>query len=113
LPPPPLLSFALSKLDQDGRESVSVTGYGIDDSGNFFASYSDGLQESTGKLSLANFKSPENLVAVTGNLYAATLESGPAAAALANANTSNGRLGLLKSRTLSCPTSTSLSSWWR
>lgn len=93
-------NFAPSKLEQDGRESVSVTGYGIDDAGNFFARYSDGLTESTGKLALANFKSPQGLVAVTGNLYAATASSGPAAAALANANTSNGRLGLLKAGTL-------------
>lgn len=93
-------TFAPSKLNQDGRVSVSVTGYGIDDSGNFFARYSDGLTETTGKIALANFKSPEGLVAVTGNLFAATLSSGEPQAASPNSNTSNGRLGLIKSGTL-------------
>jgi flagellar hook protein FlgE len=92
--------FAPNKLDQDGRESGSLAGFSIDDDGNLIARYSNGLTDVKGQIAIANFKTPEKLRAVTGNLYAETRESGAAQAAGPNSNTSNGRLGVIKPGTL-------------
>ena len=92
--------FAPSKIDQDGHESGSLAGFSIDDEGNLIARYSNGLTDIKGQIAIANFKTPEKLRAVTGNLYAETRESGPAQSAAPNSNTSNGRLGVIKPGTL-------------
>ena len=93
-------TFAPNKLEQDGHSSGSLAGFSIDNDGNVVARYSNGLTDVKGQIALANFKTPEKLRAVTGNLYAATEESGSAQAAGPNSNTGNGRLGVLKPGTL-------------
>lgn len=92
--------FAPSKLQQDGRQSGSLAGFSIDNDGNLVARYSNGLTDIKGQIALANFKTPEKLRSVTGNLYAATEESGRPQSASPNSNTSNGRLGVIKPGTL-------------
>jgi flagellar hook protein FlgE len=77
-----------------------LAGFSIDNDGNVVARYSNGLTDVKGQIALANFKTPEKLRAVTGNLYAATEESGSPQAAGPNSNTGNGRLGVLKPGTL-------------
>jgi len=93
-------TFAPNKLEQDGHSSGSLAGFSIDNDGNVVARYSNGLTDVKGQIALANFKTPEKLRAVTGNLYAATEGSGEAQAAGPNSNTGNGRLGVLKPGTL-------------
>ncbi|MBU3693777.1 MAG: flagellar hook-basal body complex protein [Rhodocyclaceae bacterium] len=93
-------NFAPNKLDQDGHESGSLAGFSIDNDGNLLARYSNGLTDVKGQIAIANFKTPEKLRAVTGNLYAATQDSGAPQTAAPNSNTSNGRLGVIKPGTL-------------
>lgn len=62
--------------DQNGYGAGSLSGVGLDESGNVIASYSNGEKRYVAGVSLAKFLDPSALSMEGNNLFAATLESG-------------------------------------
>jgi flagellar hook protein FlgE len=58
--------------------------------------YSNGRTAVSGKIALANFRTPEALRSISGNLYVETIESGIAQLSDSDSTTANGRLGSIK-----------------
>lgn len=71
-------NFAVAGVTNDGYAAGSYTGSTISSDGSVEASYSNGQTVSAGKIALANFINPEGLTPVSGNLYAASNNSGEA-----------------------------------
>lgn len=69
--------FAVSDLAQDGYASGSLTGINVDPSGMVMARYSNGVTRAEGQVAMANFRNPQGLLAVGGNNWVETFDSGP------------------------------------
>jgi flagellar hook protein FlgE len=69
-------NFAVSGLTNDGYAPGSYSGTTINSSGQIQSTYSNGQTVSAGTLGLANFINPEGLTPITGNLFAASSNSG-------------------------------------
>lgn len=71
-------TFAIAGTTNDGYAPGNYTGATISPNGAVQATYSNGETKSAGTLALANFINPQGLQPITGNLYAATTNSGSA-----------------------------------
>ena len=70
--------FAVADLSQDGYASGDLTSINISNDGMVMASYSNGVTRSEAQLALANFRNPQGLLAVGGNNWVESFDSGPA-----------------------------------
>jgi len=70
-------TFAVSDLTQDGYASGSLTGINVEPSGMVMARYSNGVTRAEGQVAMANFRNPQGLLAVGGNNWIETFDSGP------------------------------------
>ncbi len=68
--------FAVSDLSQDGYASGMLTGINIEDNGTVMARYSNGVTRAEGQVALASFRNTQGLMAVGGNNWVETFESG-------------------------------------
>ncbi|RYF06919.1 MAG: flagellar hook protein FlgE [Comamonadaceae bacterium] len=68
--------FAVSELSQDGYTSGMLTGINIEDNGMVMARYSNGVTRAEGQVALASFRNTQGLMAVGGNNWVETFESG-------------------------------------
>jgi len=89
-------AFEAQALNQNGQTSGSLTGFSIDNTGQLISQYSNGRTAVSGKIALANFRTPEALRSISGNLYVETIESGIAQLSDSDSTTANGRLGSIK-----------------
>ena len=70
--------FAVADLSQDGYASGDLTSINISNGGMVMASYSTGVTRSEAQVALANFRNPQGLLAVGGNNWVESFDSGPA-----------------------------------
>ena len=70
--------FAVADLSQDGYASGDLTSLNISNDGMVMASYSNGVTRSEAQVALANFRNPQGLLAVGGNNWVESFDSGPA-----------------------------------
>lgn len=68
--------YSVAFVRQDGSSVGQLTGVTIDDDGFVVASYSNGEIKKLYKLPIADFSNPNGLQAITGNVFAQTLDSG-------------------------------------
>jgi flagellar hook protein FlgE len=73
------LAFGVSSLTSNGDGGGQFSGLQINDNGNVVAQYSNGSTKTLGTIALANFVNPNGLSPISGNEWAATQGSGPAA----------------------------------
>lgn len=69
--------FAVADLRQDGYASGELTGINISNDGMVMASYSNGVTRAEAQVALANFRNPQGLLAVGGNNWVESFDSGP------------------------------------
>jgi flagellar hook protein FlgE len=69
-------SFAVTKLDQDGYPPGNLAGISIQDNGIVMAQYSNGQSLAAGQVELANFRNPQGLQPMAGNMWAITQAAG-------------------------------------
>lgn len=70
--------FAVADLSQDGYTSGDLTSINISNDGMVMASYSNGVTRAEAQVALANFRNPQGLLAVGGNNWVESFDSGPA-----------------------------------
>ncbi|HCE28600.1 MAG TPA: flagellar basal-body rod protein FlgF [Comamonadaceae bacterium] len=70
--------FAVADLTQDGYASGDLTSINISNDGMVMASYSNGVTRAEAQVALANFRNPQGLLAVGGNNWVESFDSGPA-----------------------------------
>jgi len=70
--------FAVADLSQDGYASGDLTRINISNDGMVMASYSNGVTRAEAQVALANFRNPQGLLAVGGNNWVESFDSGPA-----------------------------------
>lgn len=70
--------FAVADLSQDGYASGDLTSINISNDGMIMASYSNGVTRAEAQVALANFRNPQGLLAVGGNNWVESFDSGPA-----------------------------------
>lgn len=73
------LAFGVSSLTSNGDGGGQFSGLQINNNGNVVAQYSNGSTKTIGTIALANFVNPNGLSPISGNAWAATQASGPAA----------------------------------
>jgi flagellar hook protein FlgE len=73
------LPFGVNSISDSGTGGGELTGVSISVNGVVTGQYSDGGTKVFGTVALANFINPQGLVPMTGNVWAASTESGPAA----------------------------------
>jgi flagellar hook protein FlgE len=93
-------NFAPQFLQQDGNSSGALSGFSLDDEGQLVVRYDNGITAVKGQLALANFRAPDELRSVGGNLFIPTPGSGEARRLPPGFVTENGRLGTVKPGTL-------------
>jgi len=93
-------NFAPQFLEQNGNSSGALSGFSLDDEGKLVVRYDNGITAVKGQLALANFRAPDQLRSVSGNLFIPTPESGAARRLPPGFVTENGRLGSVKPGTL-------------
>ena len=69
--------FAVADLTQDGYASGELTNINISNDGMVMASYSNGVTRAEAQVALANFRNPQGLLAVGGNNWVESFDSGP------------------------------------
>ncbi len=69
--------FAVADLSQDGYASGDLTSINISNDGMVMASYSNGVTRAEAQVALANFRNPQGLLAVGGNNWVESFDSGP------------------------------------
>lgn len=89
-------SFAITKLDADGNSPAAISGVNIQSDGTVMAVYSNGKSVAAGQIELANFRNPQGLQPLAGNVWAATPDAGNPTKGTPN----NGVLGKLQSGAL-------------
>lgn len=72
------LSFGVNSLTNDGSGGGQFTGVQIAADGEVVGQYSNGGTKVFGTIALANFADPQGLVPMSGNVWAASVASGPA-----------------------------------
>lgn len=90
------VNFAVSQLRQDGFTTGRLAGFAIGSDGVILGRYTNGQTRAQGQIVLANFINPQGLVALGGNEWAETSESGQPLVATPGA----GNLGTLQSGAL-------------
>jgi len=70
--------FAVADLTQTGYASGDLTSINISNDGMVMASYSNGVTRAEAQVALANFRNPQGLLAVGGNNWVESFDSGPA-----------------------------------
>ena len=70
--------FAVADLSQDGYASGDLTSINISNDGMVMATYSNGVTRAEAQVALANFRNPQGLLAVGGNNWVESFDSGPA-----------------------------------
>lgn len=70
--------FAVADLKQDGYASGDLTSINISNDGMVMASYSNGVTRAEAQVALANFRNTQGLLAVGGNNWVESFDSGPA-----------------------------------
>ena len=73
------LPFGVNSVQNNGSGGGELTGVQIAANGIVTGQYSDGGTQVFGTIALANFTNPQGLVAMTGNVWASSVASGPAA----------------------------------
>jgi flagellar hook protein FlgE len=89
-------AFSVTKLDADGNSPASIAGVNIQNDGTVMAVYSNGKSIAAGQIELANFRNPQGLQPLAGNVWAATPDAGNPTKGTPN----NGVLGKLQSGAL-------------
>ncbi|MDH4276002.1 MAG: flagellar hook protein FlgE [Gammaproteobacteria bacterium] len=70
---------SVSTIAQDGsRGGASLSGVAIDNQGNIMARYADGQVTNVGRVAMANFPNPQDLLLLGGGVVAASAGSGAA-----------------------------------
>jgi flagellar hook protein FlgE len=70
------VNFAVSQLNQDGFTTGRLSGFSIGDDGTIVGRYTNGQTRAQGQIVLANFINPQGLVALGGNAWAESSDSG-------------------------------------
>ncbi len=70
------VNFSVSQLQQDGFTTGRLAGFAIGSDGVILGRYTNGQTRAQGQIVLANFINPQGLVALGGNEWAETSESG-------------------------------------
>lgn len=68
--------FAVTKLSQDGYTAGNMTGVVIEKDGTITGRYSNGQTKTAGQVQIANFRNPQGLQPLGGNLWGATFAAG-------------------------------------
>ena len=68
--------FAVSDLQQDGYAAGELKNINIGADGTIMASYSNGVTRAEAQMALSNFRNPQGLVAVGGNNWVESADSG-------------------------------------
>lgn len=90
------VNFSVSQLQQDGFTTGRLAGFAIGADGVILGRYTNGQTRAQGQIVLANFVNPQGLVALGGNEWAETSESGQPLVATPG----SGNLGSLQSGAL-------------
>lgn len=90
------VNFSVSQLQQDGFTTGRLAGFAIGSDGVILGRYTNGQTRAQGQIVLANFVNPQGLVALGGNEWAETSESGQPLVAAPG----SGNLGSLQSGAL-------------
>ncbi|MBS0390305.1 MAG: flagellar hook protein FlgE [Comamonadaceae bacterium] len=88
--------FAVSDLTQDGHTAGQLTGINIGNDGTILSSYSNGVTQAEGQLTLASFRNTQGLADIGNNLWAESAESGQPVMGVAT----EGTFGALRSGAL-------------
>ena len=88
--------FGVTSLVQDGFTAGQFTGVSIEKSGIVTATYSNGQSKPAGQIELANFRNPQGLSPLGGNLWARSFASGDPTVGVP----SSGNLGALQAGAL-------------
>jgi flagellar hook protein FlgE len=88
--------FGVTELSQDGYAPGQLTGLSIATDGMLMARYSNGQSRPAGQLQLANFRNPQGLVALGGNAWATSFDSGAPITGMAG----DGNIGVLQAGAL-------------
>ncbi|MBV8034963.1 flagellar hook protein FlgE [Roseateles sp.] len=89
-------SFAVTALTQDGYAPGQLTGIQVGNDGTVLARYSNGQSKPAGQVELANFRNPQGLQALGGNMWIRTVASGDAVVGVPG----DGNMGALQSGAL-------------
>jgi flagellar hook protein FlgE len=68
--------FGVTKMKQDGHAAGQLIGVTVEKGGVVMATYSNGDSKPAGQLELANFRNPQGLTPLGGNLWARSFASG-------------------------------------
>lgn len=89
-------SFAVTNLSQDGYAPGQLTGIQVANDGVVQARYSNGQSKPAGQVELANFRNPQGLQTMGGNVWIRTVASGDAVVGVPG----DGNMGALQSGAL-------------
>ena len=89
-------SFAVTNLTQDGYAPGQLTGIQVANNGIIQARYSNGQSKPAGQIELANFRNPQGLQTMGGNVWIRTVASGDAVVGVPG----DGNMGSLQSGAL-------------
>jgi len=89
-------SFAVTDLSQDGYAPGQLTGITVANNGIIQARYSNGQSKPAGQVELANFRNPQGLQTMGGNVWIRTVASGDAVVGVPG----DGNMGALQSGAL-------------
>lgn len=89
-------NFGVTNVSQDGYAPGQLTQLTIEEDGVITARYSNSMTQTAGQIELANFRNPQGLKSMGGNVWAASYASGDPVAGVPGSAT----LGLLKSGAL-------------
>ncbi len=88
--------FGVTNMSQDGYTAGKLTGVTIEQNGILTGTYSNGQSQAAGQIELTNFRNPQGLKPMGGNVWASTFTSGDAIVGIPGA----GNLGALQSGAL-------------
>lgn len=80
-------SFAVNSLEQDGYTTGQLSGLSFDETGQMFATYTNGKSEVIGQVALATFANMQGLTPVGGTAWKQSLASGEAVIGTATSGT--------------------------
>lgn len=89
-------NFGVTDVSQDGYAPGQLTQLTIEEDGVITARYSNSMTQTAGQIELANFRNPQGLKSMGGNVWASSFASGDPIAGVPGSAT----LGLLKSGAL-------------
>lgn len=70
--------FGVNELEQDGFTTGRIGGFNVEDDGTVVARYTNGETRAHGQITLADFANPQGLVAIGGNAWVESSQSGTA-----------------------------------